>query len=77
MDAVVSSRTIGTRNCLVIPSSRLARFTTGPKTVTFTCSDVPIFPATAQTMRNANPDLKAAERMVRAAERLLERGPNS
>jgi len=29
------------------PSSREARFTTGPKTVTFTWSTVPILPATA------------------------------
>ncbi len=43
-----------------MPSSREARFTTGPKTVTFTWSTVPILPATARPVAMPMPTRKSA-----------------
>ncbi len=54
----------GRRNIFVIPSRREARLTTGPKTVTFTWSTVPILPATARPVARPMPDLKPGERIV-------------
>ena len=48
--AVGGSIRIEARSCLVIVSSREARLTTGPKTVTFTWSMLPILPATARPL---------------------------
>ena len=65
--AVGGSIRIDARNCRVMLSSREARFTTGPNTVTFTWSTVPIFPATARPLAMPMPTRKSAIVVANAA----------